>query len=480
MDYVSIRFLVFLAVSLAVYYLIPRKRQPHWLLLCSLFFYVSADPRYLLFLLFTAASTFFAARRLPKTGRKRLLLLLVLVLNLGLMAALKLLLFRPEAWERLAGAAGRFRLLYPLGMSFYTLQSVGYLLDVYRGRIAPEESFSRYCLFLSFFLIIVQGPISRYEQLSPQLCRPHEPDYRSLSFGAQLALWGFFKKLVIADRANLLVRSVYGTAGEAGSLAVTLAVFLYTFQLYADFSGCVDICRGIGQMFGIDLAENFHRPFFSLSIREFWRRWHLSLSTWLRDYLYIPLGGSRRGSFRKALNLILVFLVSGFWHGSGLNYLFWGLLHGFYQVVGDLTRGPRDRFWQRLGLQEAPRFLRRLGCWLLVCFAFHFFRAPGMRAALQMLRIAAEGFPLSALTDGSVFLYGLDRPDMLVLTFALGLLLAVSLWQEKHDGLLVRDRIAAAPAALRWLIWLVGLLAVLIFGIYGPGYNRAEFIYMNF
>ena len=293
-------------------------------------------------------------------------------------------------------------------------------------------------------------------------------------------LWGYFKKLVIADRAALLVDRVYGTPESYMGLAVVAAILLYTLQLYADFSGCVDICRGLARMLGIELMENFRRPLFSTSIREFWRRWHITLGAWLRDYLYIPLGGSRRGRLRRDLNVVIVFAVSGFWHGAGFNYLFWGLLHGIYQVVGSATLDLRDRLWHRLGLKEAPRLLRRLGCLLLVCFGFHFFRAAGLAAALRMAASCVRGFSLAPLRDGSFLTFGLDGADLLILGLSLLLLLLVSLWQERHDGVLLRERLATLPLPLRWGIWLSGLAAVLIFGIYGPGYSRAQFIYMGF
>ena len=475
MDPVSGSFLLFTAVVVLVYYALPHRARPPWLLIASLFFYLCADLRYLFFLLFSAATTFLAGRALPASRRKKGLLALTLTLNLGLMAVLKLL---PYSWDlagRLLGLELRaLRLLYPLGISFYTLSAAGYVIDVYRGQLEPERRFWRYCLFLTYFPVIIQGPISRCGQLAPQLTEPHDLSYKNLSFGAQLMLWGFFKKLVIADRAALLVDLVYESPGEYGGLAVPLAAVLYAFQLYADFSGCVDILRGVSGMLGVELIENFRRPFFSTSMAELWRRWHISLGAWLRDYVYIPLGGSRRGRRRREVNLMLVFFVSGLWHGAGVNFFFWGMLNGLYQIVGERTRPARDRFWQRLGRQEAPRPLRQLGCFLLFVFVFHFFRAPGLPAALRMLSASLRG-----LSPGLLQL-GLDGADFAVLGLSLLLLLLVSCWQERHEGTLVRERVAAWPLPLRWSLWLLGLLAVLVFGIYGPGYSRSQFIYMGF
>ena len=469
MDLISLGFLLFAAVTVCVYYAMPLRLRPVWLLMASVFFYLSADLRCGLFLLSGIVSCYAAALLIPKTRQKKLLLFLFLALNLGLMAALKLL---PWLMAQ-AVESGRLRLLYPLGLSFYSLQAAGYVIDVYRGRIEPEQKLWRFALFMSFFPIVSQGPISRYEQLSPQLQEGHVIDAENLAYGAQLALWGYFKKLVVADRAGLLVDLVYDTPGKYAGLAMCAAATLYTLQLYADFSGCVDICRGVARMLGIELMENFRRPLFSQSIAEFWRRWHISLGAWLRDYLYVPLGGSRKGKARRAVNTLIVFAFSGLWHGAGLNFLFWGLFNGACIVLGGATIKARDAFWRRLGAEKPPRFLRQLGCFFLVVLGFHFFRAPGLSAGVHMALDAVRPF------DGSL-LELLDLKDTLVLAFGLGLMLLVSVLSERMEAGCLRDRIAALKLPLRWVLWLALFMTVLIFGVYGPGYDKAQFIYMGF
>lgn len=479
MDLISGRFLLFAALTVLLYYALPMRLRPRWLLACSLFFYACADLRYLLFLFLSITSTFCAARALPTARRPKRLLALTLLLNLGLMAVLKLAPFALDLGERYFGLQlGSLRLLYPLGISFYSLQAAGYLIDVYRGKYPPEKRFWRFTLYMSFFPIIVQGPISRYDQLAHQLSEGHALQYRNLAYGAQLALWGYFKKLVIADRAGLLVDTVYAQPGEYGGLAVIFAAMLYFLQLYADFSGCVDVCRGVSQMLGVELMENFRRPLLSESMQEFWRRWHISLTSWLKDYLYIPLGGSRRGKARKYLNTMIIFTVSGLWHGTGLNYMLWGALHGSYLVIDGLVKDARKRRGRTA--KELPRPLRQAACFVLLFVSAHIARAPGLRTGVRMAVCAVRGFTLSALTDGTLLSLGLDGADLIVLGLGLGLMLAVSLWQEKHDGALVRERLAALALPLRWGLWLLGLLAVLVFGIYGPGYSSAAFIYMGF
>lgn len=480
MSLISGVFLAFTALVVLVYYLLPMRLRSPWLLAASLAFYLYADLRYMAFLLFTIALSYAAGRLLPRARRPRLLLALALLMVLGMMAVLKFLPYSLALARELFGLElGSWSWIYPLGISFFSLQAASYVIDVYRGDILPEKSFWRYCLFMSFFPIITQGPISRYQQLAPQLGEGHELNYRQLCFGAQLALWGFFKKLVVADRAGLFVDTVYAQPEGFGSFAVILAALLYTLQLYADFSGCVDICRGIAQMLGIDLMENFRRPFFAASIQELWRRWHISLSSWFRDYVYIPLGGSRKGSLRRMLNTMAVFALSGLWHGAGANFLFWGLLQGAYIVLGGLSRGLRQRFWQRLSIR-LPRAFSCLGCFLLFAFSMHFFRAPGLSSGLIMARSAITELSLSHLSDGSLLALGLDLADFGVLFLGLLLMLLVSLWQEKHSEELLRERVAALALPLRWGIYLGGLMAVLILGIYGPGYSSAQFIYMGF
>ena len=469
MDLISLGFLLFAAVTVVAYYALPLRLRPVWLLLASVFFYLSADVRCGLFLLFSILSCYAAALLMQRTRHKKLLLLLALALNLGLMAALKLLPWlMAQAVEE-----GRLRLLYPLGLSFYSLQAAGYVIDVYRGKLEPERKRWRFALFMSFFPIVSQGPISRYDQLSPQLCEGHAIDAKNLAYGAQLALWGYFKKLVVADRAGLLVDLVYDTPGQYAGLAVCVAATLYTLQLYADFSGCVDICRGIARMLGIEVIENFRRPLFSQSIAEFWRRWHISLGAFLRDYLYFPLGGSRKGKARKALNTLAVFAVSGLWHGAGLNFLFWGLFNGACIVLGGATIKARDAFWRRLGAKQSPRFLRQLGCFFLVVLGFHFFRAPGLSAGVHMLLDALRRY------NGSLPEL-MDLKDTLVLSLGLGLMLLVSVLSERMESGCLRDKIAALKIPLRWALWLALLMTVLVFGVYGPGYDKAQFIYMGF
>ena len=471
MSFISFEFLIFVAGLTALYYLVPMSLRAPLLLLASALFYAMADLRFLIFLGLSILSCFAAGLAMEKRPeRKKLWLYLATGLNLGLLLWLKYLPFAGDILARLTGIELNLpAFLLPLGISFYTLQAIGYLIDVYRGDIAPERKLWRFALFMGYFPIIVQGPISRYGQLAPQLFEPKRFDFERIKSGLQLMLWGFFKKLVIADRAAMLVDQVFNNYPDYAGLAVFAAMCLYLVQLYNDFSGCVDICRGCAELVGVSLMDNFRRPLLSRSIQEYWRRWHISLSSWLRDYVYIPLGGSRRGKLRRHINVCLVFTLSGLWHGAGLNYIFWGAMHGLFMVA--------EALGEKL-LRRLPGPIRQLGCFLLVAWAYIFFRAPGLRAGLVMTLKMLRGPWLSQLTDGTLLNLGLELPQLIVLGVALLLLLAVSLMQEYRGS--VRGRVDALPRALSWSIWLALTMAVLIFGIYGPGYSSAAFIYMGF
>ena len=482
MNIVSLCFIGYVLIVTGGYYVVPARFRPQWLLASSLFFYLYADLWCVLYLAFSVISTWACALILD--GRKEKakgLVALTVGLNLAVLAAVKYLPLGFGVLERLLKISlPGLGLLVPLGISYYTLQSIAYLVDVYRGRTQAQKSLWRYSLYMCFFPIIMQGPICRYEQLAPQLYAPHKLDYGKVKAGMQLALWGFFKKLVIADRAALLVNQVFNSPDDYAGAQVLAAVLLFTLQLYTDFSGCVDICRGVAAMLGIDLPENFRRPLFSTSIKEFWRRWHISLSSWFRDYVYIPLGGNRKGLSRQYFNTLVVFTLSGIWHGAGATYMAWGLLHGLYLVAGAMSLRLRQRLLKRIGVAEDSRglrLLRQLACYLLVAFAFLIFRADSLGQAAHMLLNMLSGFRFEQLVNGALLTIGLDGADMLVLALSLLVLLLVSLLQERGS---VRERIAGLPLPLRWSAYLLGLFSVLIFGIYGPEYSSAQFLYMDF
>ena len=448
MTYTSLKFLLFLPVVLLLYRAVPLKHRWLVLLAGSLAFYaLNAAPAFVLFFLVHVLAAW-ACGKLVEKYRKRTVLAGGLLL-----AALPLVLIK-------ALPAGSIAV--PLGISFYTMQLVAWLCDLYRGKAAAEQNPLRFLLFVSWFPQIIQGPIPRYEQLNVQLQEGHTYNEDDLNKAVFLILWGLFLKLVIADRAAPFVNEVFDHYTLYSGMHFWAAALLYSVQLYTDFLSCVRLCQGVSLLFGIRLAENFNRPYTAKSVREFWQRWHMSLSTWLRDYVYIPLGGSRKGRLRRYINIILVFIVSGFWHGRGLNYLCWGLMHAFFEIVEDVLGKRRPA-------SMAMTFLCVLAGWVV-------FRAPGLRAGLYMYKHMILDLQPAVLFDGSLLRLGVDGKDMVVLLIAVGLLLVV-----EHRG--AQDLPAAWNALSPWqrgALAMIMITVVYVFGIYGHGFSTAGFIYGGF
>ena len=412
-----------------------------------------------------------------RTGRK-LLFVLALALSAGPLLLIKELPFLTAR----SGNSDAFAWLpVPVGIAFYSLQLIAYTADVYCGRTRPEQNPLKFYLFVGFFPQILQGPIPRYNQLAPQLIEGHRFNERGFTKGFMLILWAFFLKLCIADKAAVVVDTIFGSYPAYGGVYVLIAGILYSFQLYTDFLSCTTFAQGIAELFGIHIIDNFHRPYFATSVKDFWRRWHISLSSWLRDYIYIPFGGNRKGTVRKFLNLLLTFSVSGMWHGAGYKFLFWGLLHGTYQIAEALTAPFRDFFARRMGLQSHPgfrTFWQRLITFVLVMLAWIIFRAEHLRDGLSMIRSIFTVHNPWILTNDALFTLGLSGKEWIVLCLCLAVLAIVSCAQER--GLAIRDRILACNLLTRWSIYIGTILFVLIFGTYGFGFNAQAFIYGGF
>lgn len=466
---VSLKFVFFVSLVIFLYYTLPRKVQPYVLLLASVAFYLTFRPVAILFLAASAMSVYAAALLVDLKWHERIVVPFVVVVNIGLLG------FAKYGSCLFSGTS----IIVPLGISFYTLQAVAYLVDVGRGKFKAERNPLKFLLFISFFPIIMQGPISRYDQLSGQLWCRHRFSIVALRNGLQLMLWGFFKKMVIADRAAIFVDYVFAPGAGCEGFLVVVAAILYSVQIYADFSGCVDISRGIAEALGIDLIKNFNHPYFAVSVKDFWRRWHISLSSWLKDYVYIPLGGNRKGEFRKNLNILMVFAVSGLWHGTGLNFFIWGLLHGVYQIADALTARAREAMWRFAGVDTGTwsfAFGRKLVTFLAVTFAWIFFRAQTTADAVALIG-RSFAFNPWVFTDGTLLKQGLDGADWCVLALSVGMLLGASCLQERMR---VREALSRQMLWFRWSVAIAGLLATLVLGIYGPGYSASQFIYMQF
>jgi len=485
----SLHFLVFFPVVVGLWFGLPPRWRLPLLLAASYYFYLSWRPIYGLLLAATTLLDYVSGRRmgaLPDKKQRRPWLLLSLASNLGTLFVFKYFGFFWENARHLAEAlqlpftAPALALALPVGVSFYTFQSVAYVLDVYAGRLPAERNLGRFALFVAFWPQLVAGPIERGAHMLPQFRRPAPGfDYGRVASGLRLMAWGMFKKVVVADRLAGFVNPVFNHPQDHNALALTLAVLGFTAQIYADFSGYTDLARGAARVLGYDLSLNFRQPYFATSVGDFWRRWHMSLSGWFRDYLYIPLGGSRRGPVRTYFNLLTVFLVSGLWHGASWTFVVWGALHGLYVALETATAPARAALAIRLGLAARPRLLRALGTlatFVLVAFAWLFFRANNLADAWYISRHLLQGWgevswAEAGRTAGAFF--GNYPPEAAVTIAALALVLAV-------DARLEWPRLAARwgrpPAPVRWAGYAALLLALALLGVF----NNTQFIYFQF
>ena len=406
MSFTAPEFLLFLAVVLILYRVVPRRWRWAVLLPTSYFFYARHNVWLLSLILLTTLTSYLCALRMEKTAsksRRRALLAVDLTVCLGILFVFKYLDFALGgvfSLIRLLGGQGNFdgfRLLLPMGISFYVFQTLSYTLDVYRGTVPAEKHLGYFALFVAFFPQLVAGPIERPGDLLPQLRRAPNPGTEDMAQGLRCLVRGYAKKVLIADYLSRFVDAAYGDASAAGGAALAAATVLFAVQIYCDFSGYSDIALGCARLMGIRLTENFRRPYGAVTVRDFWRRWHISLTRWFTDYLYIPLGGSRKGLVRRCGNILIVFLVSGLWHGADVTFLIWGGLHGLYLAAEMLLPGERE---ERPGLRP----LRRAVTLSLVCFAWVFFRAENLPHAMRVLQSIVTDFrpenALAGLTMG--------------------------------------------------------------------------------
>ena len=492
----SVDFLVFFPVVVLLYFVMPRRVRYLWLLGCSYYFYMCWNPRYALLMLTSTAITYLSGILIhranavgdegKRTRLKKLWVGLSFGSNLAILCVFKYLTFFLESLAAALGFAGismtvpTIDLLLPVGISFYTFQALSYTVDVYRGDIDAEPNFLRYALFVSFFPQLVAGPIERSGSLLRQLREDQTFDYVRVRRGLVLMGWGFFQKVVIADRLAILADTVFNEPAGRSGAAVILAALAFCFQIYCDFGGYSNIAIGAAKVMGIDLMENFRQPYLAANIKDFWRRWHISLSTWFRDYLYIPLGGNRRGRVRAMTNLVIVFLVSGLWHGAAWHYVIWGGLHGFYQVVGAITDPGRRKLRGILSVRENGRLHRICAhaiTFALVTFAFMIFRVNCMSDFVTLMHAVVFRLDPASLLGGGLFELGLKKPDFIVAVLSVAVLIVSDLVREKCCPGEILDR---QPLPVRWAVYLILIFEILIFGIYGPSYEATAFIYFAF
>lgn len=493
----SFSFLIFFPIVMIVYFTIPNKFRKIWLLAASYYFYMCWNAIYALLILAVTVASYLGGRWISYADKKRnektffsrkTEFIFIIVLLLGILFIFKyfnfamrniFILLTPFGISLGEGAS--FSLVLPVGISFYTFQALGYLIDVYRHDTPVEENFIQYALFVSFFPQLVAGPIERSNHLLRQLDVPAEFDYAKVRKGLLLMLWGFFEKILIADAAAIVVNQVYDNYMQYSAGMLVFATILFGIQIYCDFGGYSHIAIGAAQVLGIQLMDNFKQPYFATSVQDFWRRWHISLSTWFRDYVYIPLGGSHCSKAKTYRNLFLTFLVSGLWHGASWSFVLWGTLHGLYQIVGNITKKGRTAIRSFFHLKETNwlyRLLQTFLTFVLCDFAWIFFRAQSIKSSVAIIRRMCDLQVLSQLFRGTVFELGGGRQQILQLFGCIMILFVVDFLHEHKVSL--RTRFLTQKAPIRWGSYALILLLFLISFVQGYGGQAAEFIYFQF
>ncbi|MGA1826308.1 MAG: MBOAT family O-acyltransferase [bacterium] len=474
----SIEFICFFLVIASLYFFIPYRYRNGYLLLASYYFYGSWNVNYLILLIITTVSSYICGIYIGKTDHiflKRRFITIACIINLGLLLIFKYFNFLISPFNTFFKIFGQLKLipelnfLLPVGISFYTFQAIGYVIDVYRGKSKPEKNFTVFALYVSFFPQLVAGPIERSYHLIPQFIKDFKLDYGKITSGLYLMLWGFFQKLVIADRLAIYVNAVHEDIIRFNWLQLIVACYFFSIQIYCDFAGYSNIAIGSARILGIDLINNFNRPYFAISIKDFWRRWHISLSTWFRDYLYIPLGGNRVSFSKIYRNIMVVFLLCGLWHGAGWPFIIWGGLHGVLLCINNL--------WNNINKNKSEtdtviiRLLKVIATFHIVTFAWIFFRAEGLSDAfLYIKRICSMSMDNRGLTSG---IPGFGQYEFFLSLFLIMVLFFLELFQSQKtfDGFVLRQKIY-----LRWSIAYCLLFSILVFGVF----NLTTFIYFQF
>lgn len=534
MTLTSLSFGVFVCVALLAYYLCPIKYRWVILLIASMSFYGIVCLKYMPYILVTTITTYAGAiiieniqnksKKFVKehkaewtkeqksqykqktTNKKRLVLASFLILNFGILAVLKYYDFFADTITAILSKVGvtvvapDLGLVLPLGISFYTFQAMGYIIDVYRQKVKAEKNLAKFALFVSFFPQIIQGPIGIYDKLAHQLYEGHKLEYNNIKFGFQLVLWGLAKKLIVADRAVMLINVICEDVDMySGTWQLTAALF-YALQLYADFSGGIDISRGVAQMFGITMAENFRRPYFSRTINEYWRRWHITLGAWLKDYLFYPiamssaflkLGRKSKEHLGKHVGKILpasiatfiTFVVIGIWHGANWKYVAFGAWNGLVIFISNMLEPTFRSINEKLKINVEKLYFRvfqMVRTFIIVLIGYYFDIANDFSSAMKMMYLSVTDFSFKDFYNPKLKqLIGLGFRDYAVILFGMIFIFCVSLYQEKNDCV-IREKIAACKTPIRWSIMVGGTIAIILLGMYGPGTNGAEFVYMQF
>lgn len=521
MSFFSLSFIALLVISLAVYYLIPKKSQWIVLLISSLVFYLLNSIYGLIYILITAITTYvsgnllgnlFSAQRSPPQDdkkaflaavkkKKRLILIVDLVILFGMLYIVKYWDFTAETLNKFIGSGHtfpRFNLLMPVGLSFYIFQSAGYAVDCYRGTIAPERNFPKLLLFVSFFPQLIQGPISRFDHLGKQLSESHAWNADNIKFGTQRMLWGYIKKLVIADRAGVVVTTVFGSLDNYGGIMYAVAILFYCIQLYCDFSGGIDITISVAQMFGISLTENFCRPIFATSLADYWRRWHITLGSWMRDYVFYPISMSKpfgklsrltRKHFKGKLGKVIptsiatfiVYFIIGIWHGANFKYIAFGIWNGSLITLSILLSSVYAKLKAKLNIDDKKSWYKAFQMLRTMCIVFigrYITCSPSFLTAVKMITKTITSPRLYQLRDGTVWTLGLGRIDMLIV--ALGVLGVLIIEWKQEKNIKIRKTLENQSVFIQFICIFIPLIVLLFLGVLKDSAIQAEFIYQQY
>ncbi len=488
MSYASIEFLLFVLVLVFIYYVFPKKYRYIVLLIGSLIFYYLFSGKYIIFILLSSVITYFSGKLIEKyNGKRKLILTLSILLNLSFLLVLKYNNFFGDIFRVVGINIPYKKFILPIGISYYTLETISYLTDIYRKKMKAESNYLKVLLFLVYFPQIVEGPIANYSRLSKTLFNTERFNYDNFVSSFVLIGWGFVKKLVIADRAGIFVSKVF--ENNYGGILLVIGIILYTIQIYADFSGCIDIVSGVSELFGVKLDENFKRPFFSKSIQEFWRRWHITLGTWLKEYIFYPISLSKLNmklnlKLRKmkskyisrfiitAFPLFFVWFFNGMWHGASFKYVVYGLYYYVLMMIGILLEPVFKKIISifKINIEVwSYKFFQAIRTILIVCFGMFLFRVDSFK---QM------GLMLHSKASASLFSLGLKKLDFALLMVGILVMLVVGVIQEFNIN--IRKELQKQNLLFKWLIYYIIIFSIIIFGIYGKGYDAASFIYGGF
>ena len=485
----SFHFLVFFVIVILLYFILPFRFRWILLLVSSSYFYMAWRPEYIILIIISTFVDYYASIKMgqqeEKSKRKKYLILSICS-NLGLLFFFKYTMFFNESFRSVFSLIGfnykipTFNILLPMGISFYTFQTMSYTIDVYKGKIKPEKHFGIFALYVSFFPQLVAGPIERSEHLLPQFYNNYKFDIKRIIEGLQLMTLGFFKKVVIADRTAMMVNTIYNQPDKYQGLYFIIATVLFAFQIFCDLSGYSDIAIGIAKVMGIDLMTNFRQPYFATSIQDFWRRWHISLSTWFKDYVYIPLGGSKINRAKFYRNIFITFMISGLWHGASWTFVIWGLIHALYQIIGHVTKRHRERLIHRIKIDKFPKVLKIYKItvtFTLVCFAWIFFRANNLYDAYYIITHLFIDIALWSKVNYWFIIMnnmGVSLFEASIVIISIGWLIIIEWLNEKKP---IQYLLMEKPFYIRWAFYYILLIFIITWGVF---YNASEFIYFQF